>query len=207
MPEFAFNLSWSQARALAVAGAYIRRWDWTDRWLMRTGFLWWIVPLIPGAFEPRLVQATDFGRMEFLATDYTTMWPDQRECLIVVEPPIEEPELPPVPPPPIPDPTPTPGGSVRRHYEFFTRPAKTLGVFGLRTEVNPLPAAVTVRVTGKADGALSLNGIIVAIPPDAFSPAIVDHTFFLGTGQTFTFGTRISGNGDTGYNLDFNFSF
>lgn len=207
MPAFLFDLTWTQAKAQARAGLAVRRWDWTDRWLICTGALWWIIPMIPGAFSPRVVRATDFGRMEFLATDYTTMHPDQRECLIPEEPPVEEPGNPPPPPPPVPVPTPTPGGSVRREYVFFDRPAKTSGIFGQRTEANPVPAAVTARVTGKADGPLLLNGIVIANPPDAFAPAIVDHTFFLPAGGTFTLGIRISGNGDCGYNLIFTFSF
>jgi len=205
--DYAFNLSWWEARDLLSAGAWVRRWDWTDRWWFKTAALTWVVP---EGGEARVLLASDITRTEILARDWTTMWPDQQPCIVdpppPVDPPPNPPPEPPKPPPPVPNPN--PGGSARQHYEYFLRPpsSSSAALYGIRSVVNPFTAPSSVHITGKADGVLVINGIAVAAPPDAFSPAIIDHTFLLASGETFVFGTRISGNGDTGYNLTFTFT-
>lgn len=203
--EYQFNLTWWAASELARAGQWIRRWDWTDRWIFATEALWW---LKPASGPDRVLLATDLTRVDLLAGDWTTMWPDQQPCIV---PPLPDPdpeEPPPDPPPPPPDPEPNPGGSTKRNYTFFS-PANQSNpsyIYGLRTVTNPFALPASVHVTGKADGPLVINGIVVISPDDAFSPAIVDHTFTLGSSEAFSFGTRRSGNGDSGYNLDFVFT-
>lgn len=85
--EYQVNLTWAQARELARSGSLIRRVNWLDRWIFCTGGLWWLL-LNDIA---RVVQATDFGRYEFLASDWTTTHPDQLVCY---NPPPVTPEQP-----------------------------------------------------------------------------------------------------------------
>ena len=74
---FQAGLSWPQALALAVAGSFVRRERWTAKRLFRTdgGLVW--VDGVPS----RVVRATDFGRDELLALDWTNMGFDQGDCL------------------------------------------------------------------------------------------------------------------------------
>lgn len=76
---------WPTAVRAARAGHYVRRRGWTEvvdgetvvsKWLQLYGGLWWV--RING--EPvRVVQATDFGKEEFLAKDWTHLPID---CLV-----------------------------------------------------------------------------------------------------------------------------
>ena len=76
------GLTWPQALALALAGAYVRRELWTDKRLFITaGALVWV-----DGSPSRVVQAADFGREEFLARDWTNMGFDQGHCLDPVIP-------------------------------------------------------------------------------------------------------------------------
>jgi hypothetical protein len=62
---------WQTAeRAARTVGHRVRRRGWTDKWLRWFGGLWW---MLEDGEDPRVVQATDFGRDEFLATDWTHM--------------------------------------------------------------------------------------------------------------------------------------
>lgn len=94
---WAYNLRWSQAAALCRAGQAVRRYDWTDRWIVWAGHLFWLV--YPSG-ESRVIKSTDFTRAEFLAMDWTTQ-PSARECAMPLPPeappppeeePIAEPE-------------------------------------------------------------------------------------------------------------------
>ena len=71
------GLTWPQALALALAGAYVRRERWTDKRLFLTagGLVW-----VDGS-PSRVVRAADFGRSEFLAMDWTNMGFDQGDCI------------------------------------------------------------------------------------------------------------------------------
>ena len=74
---FHAGLSWAQALALLVDGAFVRRERWTDKRLFRTaGALVWV-----DAAPPRVVQSADFGRAEFLALDWTDAGFDQGGCI------------------------------------------------------------------------------------------------------------------------------
>jgi len=205
--EYQFNLTFQEAYRLMEAGAWVRRWDWTNRWWFRTLAFTWV---FPDGESARVLLATDLTPVDLLASDWTTMWPDQQPC-IVPPPPDPDPDPedpPPEPPPPPPDPEPNPGGSTKRNYKFFSpvNQSDPAYIYGLRTVTNPFALPASVHVTGKADGPLVINGIVVISPSDAYSPAIVDHTFTLGSSEAFSFGTRRSGNGDSGYNLDFVFT-
>jgi hypothetical protein len=74
---FRYGLSWPQARALLVAGSYVRRERWTDKRLFLTagGLVW-----VDGS-PARVVRSADFGRTEFLAKDWTDMGFDQGDCV------------------------------------------------------------------------------------------------------------------------------
>ncbi len=74
---FHSGLSWAEALALLVDGAFVRRERWTDKRLFRTeGALVWV-----DAVPPRVVQSADFGRAEFLARDWTDAGFDQGGCI------------------------------------------------------------------------------------------------------------------------------
>lgn len=74
------HLSWAAARALAAAGARVRRAGWTDRFVFRTaGGLHWLADY--SETFARVVRASDFGREEFLALDWTDADPDQNHCI------------------------------------------------------------------------------------------------------------------------------
>lgn len=63
---------WPTAAQAGKAGFFVRRNLWTDRWLQYYNGLWW---LRLGSETPRVVQASDFGRDEFLAGDWTNLPP------------------------------------------------------------------------------------------------------------------------------------
>jgi len=69
------NLTWSQARVLAIAGNPIRRSGWVDRWWKYDQCLWWTEPynaVTKVTLAPRVILATDITSAEFEATDWTT---------------------------------------------------------------------------------------------------------------------------------------
>ena len=68
-------MNWTSARAMAVVGCPVRRSGWANRWLSYSHALWWLTPFdavtrVSGM--PRVVQPTDWSRVEFTATDWTT---------------------------------------------------------------------------------------------------------------------------------------
>lgn len=155
--DYQYNLTWPQARELTKAGYRIRRANWTDRWIFRTdGDLYW---LSPDSAPDRVVQAQDFTKVEFLAADWTTMWPDQHECVLPSPDPEED------PPPPVPDPQPDPGGPITKSYASYTKVLDPLAtyttkygglnvpgkLFGGQQVVNPFAVACSVAMSGVAD--------------------------------------------------------
>ena len=79
------NLTWPEARSLALAGANVRRAQWADRWIFAPrGVIFWLENL---AGTRRIVQAGDFQRTEFLARDWTDAGVDQNKCVGL--PPLE----------------------------------------------------------------------------------------------------------------------
>jgi hypothetical protein len=64
---------WKTAELAGRSGHLVRRKDWTTKWLRWYAGLWWLRE--DGETE-RVVRAEDFGRDEFLATDWTHMPPD-----------------------------------------------------------------------------------------------------------------------------------
>lgn len=63
------NLTWPEARALALAGTRVRMEEWETEWLWHGRALWFIGEEMEGG---RVVQAGDFGSDEFLASRWTT---------------------------------------------------------------------------------------------------------------------------------------
>lgn len=63
------NLSWQQARALALDGVHVRRASWTGQWIVYWRGLAWLVT----ATESRVVEAADWEPAHFSATDWTTI--------------------------------------------------------------------------------------------------------------------------------------
>jgi hypothetical protein len=95
-------MNWFAARNAARKGSPIRRLGWADKWITTWRGLWWCHERDQ---TPRVVQATDFGADEFLATDWTTIAPEKAEC--TNNPPLP----PPAPDDPVHDPDGPPGPS------------------------------------------------------------------------------------------------
>jgi hypothetical protein len=74
-----FFFDWPTAMQAGRAGYMVRRRGWTTKWLRWLGGLWWL--RVTGQPE-RVVKATDFGKPEFEATDWTHMPP---ECITEAE--------------------------------------------------------------------------------------------------------------------------
>lgn len=71
----ASNLSWPEARALALTGRQVRRVGWVDHWLIYDTCLWWILkynPVTKITSAPTVVLASDWTTAEFTAKDWTT---------------------------------------------------------------------------------------------------------------------------------------
>lgn len=64
-----YNLDWFDARDLALAGYQVRRSSWSAGWIQSFRGLWWFRP---DATTVRVALASDFGKNEFLAHDWTT---------------------------------------------------------------------------------------------------------------------------------------
>lgn len=62
-----WSLDWFAAEALGKSGSQIRRVAWTDSWLVFQGSFW----MLATSTTSRVVEATDFGRDEFAARDWT----------------------------------------------------------------------------------------------------------------------------------------
>jgi len=77
-----YNLTWTEAAALAKDGQRVRRWAW-ETWLEFRSGLWWIGPTQD---EQTVVAAGDFGRLEFLVADWTTAeWGTATPCALPPE--------------------------------------------------------------------------------------------------------------------------
>ena len=70
---------WPTAILAGKAGHLVRRKEWTDRWLRYYNGLWW---LRIGTATPTVVKASDFGREEFLSSDWTNLPP---ECVTAAQ--------------------------------------------------------------------------------------------------------------------------
>ena len=147
-----FDLSWRQAEQRGFVGQLVRRIAWLDRFLFWVSGIWFIQ--VAGQ-APRVVEAGDFTMVEFKATDYTTMAPDQFHC---VKP--HEPE---------PEPEPEPGGPITRTYLWFGPAMRHQGSYqsqatlvGTIVVENPLNVTCSVKLTllGADDG-LAVNGVEV----------------------------------------------
>lgn len=63
-----WSLDWFAASDTARGGKPIRRVGWSNKWIVYHRGLWWIRT---NAGDARVVKATDFGRNELLARDWT----------------------------------------------------------------------------------------------------------------------------------------
>lgn len=199
------NLSWPEARALARAGAMVRRIGWLDRWLFASGPLWFI---LPNAGDRRPVQSTDWTAAEFLATDFTTILVDQFECAFPTQPD--------------PDPQPDPGGPIVQLYEFYIdlpyntgrRPIGGYPIYGQREIANPFATACNVWLHGVADDHFRLklpagSSFIRASVDGSADPNYtdtVDFRFPLPAGATFWIGATNEGGGPCKFSINGEFS-
>lgn len=193
---YQINLTWYQARDLALAGAMIRRIGWIDRWLYFRGSFWWVLPLVG---KERVVQSYDFTAAEFLASDYTTTLPSQYLCFTPVPPEDPEPE---------PPEQPEAGGPVVQLYQFRVENSpKSSARVGERLIVNPIAGPAKVWLHGLADDRfrLKLNGVWVVASTNGSADwnytATVDYRFLLGAGQSFSIAASNEGGGVCKYNV------
>lgn len=90
--DYLHDLSWEEAETVGrEQGLKIRRWNVVDRWLIWAPLWKWEFISGPDAGVIRLVKAHEFTRADFVATDYTTMRPDQYSCPVnPLPPPVPE---------------------------------------------------------------------------------------------------------------------
>ena len=190
-----YNLTWPQAREVAEGGRRVRRVGWLDRWLVNLdGALWWIEQVASG--DMAVVTADDFTRLEFLASDWTTVAPDQHACVWPPEPDPEDPPPPVIPPDPEP-----PGEPVSMQITH----ASDRGAGKRGTIANPLPVGVRVVCNGTAAVSFWINGLR-ASSRIASNYDTVNYSFLLSAGRSFNWEIRGQPGGWCGGTVTFHFN-
>ncbi|MEO8206581.1 MAG: hypothetical protein ABI615_10405 [Chthoniobacterales bacterium] len=153
------NLSFWQARLLAFLGMPIRRYNWTDHWLVYYRYLWWLRG--PDG-DTQIVLNTFFGDQEFLGFDWTT-----RGSIQICNPAPPPPDQPPSDTTPPPTSTPPGRGVIFNLSDRSTAwlptslyPAGFLDaprVWNTYSFTNPFPNNMEVTLRGTSNNAIAVG--------------------------------------------------